>query len=84
VHVTYFTAVVDDAGKVQYFPDIYGLDERVTSALEGARVSLGPGPAAAPKVARGPGPTAARASSRVPHKAKAPANTNPLTAIFWN
>ena len=44
VHVTYFTAVVDDAGKVQYFPDVYGLDERLASALEGARVSLATSP----------------------------------------
>ena len=35
VHVTYFTAVVDDAGKLHYRPDLYGLDSRVASALEG-------------------------------------------------
>src|SRR5262245_946370 len=85
VHVTYFTAVVDDAGKVQYFPDIYGLDDRVASALEGARVSLGGGPEAAqPKAARGPGPETARVSSRTQPKRKPPESKNPLTAIFWN
>src|SRR5262245_53775534 len=85
VHVTYFTAVVDDAGKVQYFSDIYGLDERVASALEGARVSLGGGPEAAqPKAARGPGPETARVSSRTQPKRKPPESKNPLTAIFWN
>ena len=81
VHVTYFTAVVDDAGKVQYFPDIYGLDERLASALEGARVSL----ATSPETGSRQGVRApARASSRAPQKAKAPSSTNPLTAIFWN
>jgi L,D-transpeptidase YcbB len=82
VHVTYFTAVVDDAGKVQYFPDIYGLDERLASALEGARVSLA---TTSPETGSRQGVRApARASSRAPQKAKAPSSTNPLTAIFWN
>jgi L,D-transpeptidase YcbB len=40
VHVTYFTALVDDAGKVNYRGDIYGLDRRVASALEGRTVNL--------------------------------------------
>ena len=40
VHVTYFTAVVDDAGKLHYRPDIYGLDSRVASKLEGQSVNL--------------------------------------------
>jgi murein L,D-transpeptidase YcbB/YkuD len=53
VHVTYFTAAVDDAGKVSYRGDIYGLDRRVASALEGRNVNLSvastdPEPAAAP------------------------------------
>ena len=36
VHVTYFTTIVDDDGKVQQWPDIYALDGRLVSAL-GAR-----------------------------------------------
>ena len=40
VHVTYFTAVVDDAGKLHYRPDIYALDSRVASKLEGQSVNL--------------------------------------------
>ena len=40
MHVTYFTAVVDDAGKVRYHGDIYGLDRRVATALEGRTVNL--------------------------------------------
>jgi len=85
VHVTYFTAVADAAGKVQYFPDIYGLDERVTSALEGVRVSLAPSPeAAAPRPAREPVRAPTRASARAAQKGKTPVSGNPLTAIFWN
>jgi L,D-transpeptidase YcbB len=82
VHVTYFTAVVDDAGKVQYFPDVYGLDERLASALEGARVSLASSPE--PTTARQGVRAAARVNSRVPQKPKASSSSNPLTAIFWN
>jgi murein L,D-transpeptidase YcbB/YkuD len=40
VHITYFTAVVDDAGKLHYRPDIYALDSRVASRLEGQSVHL--------------------------------------------
>jgi murein L,D-transpeptidase YcbB/YkuD len=35
VHLAYFTAVVDEQGKVQTFADIYGLDARMGSALFG-------------------------------------------------
>jgi murein L,D-transpeptidase YcbB/YkuD len=34
VHVTYFTAAVDDAGKPQLFADVYGHEQRVALALE--------------------------------------------------
>jgi len=33
VHITYFTAVVDDAGEVRTLPDIYGYNGRVERAL---------------------------------------------------
>ncbi len=33
VHVTYFTAIVDDDGRIAYFGDIYGHDSRISSAL---------------------------------------------------
>lgn len=33
VHVTYFTAQVDENGKISYFGDIYGHDSRMASAL---------------------------------------------------
>ncbi len=40
VHVTYFTARVDDDGKLRTFADIYGHDARLTAALAGKPVSL--------------------------------------------
>ena len=40
VHVTYFTAVVDDEGHLKTFGDIYGHDGRVASALEGKPIRL--------------------------------------------
>jgi L,D-transpeptidase YcbB len=35
VHLTYFTAVVDGTGKVATYPDLYGLDRKVATALFG-------------------------------------------------
>jgi murein L,D-transpeptidase YcbB/YkuD len=35
VHNTYFTALVDDSGKLHTFPDVYGHERRITLALEG-------------------------------------------------
>jgi L,D-transpeptidase YcbB len=35
VHLTYFTAVVDDSGKLTSFADIYGLDQKLAVALFG-------------------------------------------------
>lgn len=35
MHITYFTAAVDETGKLQTWPDIYGHEKRVALALEG-------------------------------------------------
>ncbi len=35
VHVTYFTAAVEDDGKTRYFNDIYGHEERIALGIEG-------------------------------------------------
>jgi L,D-transpeptidase YcbB len=40
VHTTYFTAVVDDEGKVASFADIYGLDRKVAPAVLGKSVAF--------------------------------------------
>ncbi len=40
VHLTYFTATVDDAGALHMHGDIYGMDSRVASALAGKAVSI--------------------------------------------
>jgi murein L,D-transpeptidase YcbB/YkuD len=41
VHLTYFTAVVDEQGKLQTFADIYGLDSRMSAALFDKGVKFG-------------------------------------------
>lgn len=38
VYLTYFTAAVDETGKVQKFGDLYGHDDRLMSALQGKAV----------------------------------------------
>jgi L,D-transpeptidase YcbB len=40
VHLTYFTAVVDEQDKVQTFADIYGLDSKMGSALFGNAIKF--------------------------------------------
>jgi murein L,D-transpeptidase YcbB/YkuD len=35
VHITYFTALVDDDGKLHTFPDVYGHQRRIELALDG-------------------------------------------------
>ncbi len=42
VHNTYFTAAVDEDGKLKSYGDIYGRDGRLASALAGKSVSLAP------------------------------------------
>ena len=38
VHIAYFTAIAEDDGKIRYTRDLYGLDSRIASALEGRRI----------------------------------------------
>jgi hypothetical protein len=42
VHLTYFTAVVDEQGKLQTFADIYGLDSKMGAALFGKANKIAP------------------------------------------
>ena len=87
VHVTYFTAVVDDAGKTHYRPDIYALDSRVASKLEGQNINLVTSsvdkPDATEKSAAEP-PPARQAKARTKQKAAAPQSSNLFSAIFGN
>ena len=40
VHVSYFTAIVDDEGQLHTFADLYGHDNRVASALDGRPIKV--------------------------------------------
>ena len=53
VHIAYFTAEVDEKGQVRTFHDLYGLDNRVGSALRGQPVQVAsePAPPSAPTTA---------------------------------
>src|SRR5262249_46666745 len=42
VHLTYQTAMVDDAGKLQMFRDVYGLDTRTLAAITSDRGMIEP------------------------------------------
>jgi murein L,D-transpeptidase YcbB/YkuD len=35
IHMTYFTAIVNDDGRLSTFPDVYGHERRITLALDG-------------------------------------------------
>ena len=77
VHVGYFTAIADDSGKVNYRADIYGLDGRIATALEGRAVHL----AAASTDAREPRQGRARRrkeARKAEKKAAAPSSFNPF------
>ncbi|MDX2155566.1 MAG: L,D-transpeptidase family protein, partial [Hyphomicrobiaceae bacterium] len=40
VHIVYFTATVDEAGKLATHSDVYGMDSRVATALAGRQVAV--------------------------------------------
>ncbi|MFA6141597.1 MAG: L,D-transpeptidase family protein [Hyphomicrobium sp.] len=44
VHVTYFTAWIDDKGELQTARDVYGHEQRITQALEGRWSQIAKGP----------------------------------------
>ena len=56
VHVTYFTAVVEEDGTVQHFGDVYGQDRRLTAALAGRPLPLEPSTSTPPEVAQARSP----------------------------
>jgi L,D-transpeptidase YcbB len=71
VHVTYFTAVVDDDGQLKTYGDIYGHDSRVSAALEGRPIRL---------IAQAD--PAVRETRRTPIKAYRQPNDGGLSTIF--
>jgi L,D-transpeptidase YcbB len=62
VHLTYFTAVVDDAGKLSTFADVYGLDNKMAAALFGSAAGF-PMPPPEPKKPEGGEASASSSSS---------------------
>ncbi len=83
VHITYFTAVVDDDGKLHYRPDIYGMDGRVASALEGRAVHMVAAPIDTREPAAAKGERAAGKKASAQKKTAAPGSFNPFS-IFSN
>ena len=83
MHITYFTAVVDDAGTTHFRPDVYGLDGRVASRLEGQTVHLVTSSIENPEgIDKSDQP--GRAKARTRQKAASSQSFNPFTAIFGN
>jgi murein L,D-transpeptidase YcbB/YkuD len=87
VHITYFTAVVDHDGKVRHYPDIYALDSKVASRLEGQAINVLSAAADKPDAAPAAGGDSRRVSSRASRqkpKAAQSQFSNPFAAIFGN
>ena len=72
VHLAYFTAWVDDAGKVNTFSDIYGHEKRVTQALDGewSKINKGRNHLAPPKPRFNPATVASGPPGRAAKKEK--------------
>jgi len=87
VHITYFTATVDEAGKLQTRADLYGLDNRMASALAGRSIQLvGEKVERDPAVASDPGQKK-EPRSRVAKRgngAAADQPFNPFSGLFGN
>ena len=86
VHITYFTASADESGKLHQHGDVYGMDQRVASALSGKAVHLAAvkAPVDAVEV-----PARRTAATRVPTRAARaqsaqPYFPNPFSGLFSN
>ena len=75
VHITYQTAFVDAAGKLQIRPDVYGLDSRTLAAIKGERgaIESAPGQRREQDAATGP------AFRRSAHPASAGTNVQSMS-----
>jgi hypothetical protein len=63
VHLTYFTNVVDDGGKLSTFADVYGLDNKMATALFGSAAGF-PMPSPEPKKPEGEEASASSSPAR--------------------
>jgi L,D-transpeptidase YcbB len=83
VHISYFTASVDDDGKVHYHGDIYGLDGRLATALEGQTVRLASATVTTSSIAEsidtGGGSSARKRSQRTRQRPAAATSFNPFS-----
>ncbi len=89
VHINYFTVEVADDGKIVTRSDLYGLDSRVASALEGRSVTVASAPAPRTAASAGEGqPVRSASSSRRKQRARsAAANSedySPFASLFGN
>ena len=82
VHVTYFTAVVDEDGKVQHWPDVYSLDARVVSALGAPAGSMVTGALTSSASSTEPGDSVVRPKARPRQKTQQ--SSSPFAGLFGN
>lgn len=81
VHNVYMTAAADENGKVKTFPDLYGLDTRVSSALLGRPLPRDP---ASIETASASDPSTQRPAPRTKAKSKQPSMTlEDVLTGFW-
>jgi len=81
VHIVYFTAVADEDGKLRTFPDLYGRDARLASALAGKPVAVA---SASPPAAEKPERSAGARSARRPMQRQQAAQPAPRPAEPFN
>ncbi len=81
VHIVYFTATVDEAGKLTTHRDVYGMDSRVASALAGRSVVLAS--VKADEDAKPSSPAARKGERRKPKRTVKSAKTSSERAT-WN
>jgi L,D-transpeptidase YcbB len=78
VHLTYQSAFVDDAGKLQIRRDVYGLDSRTLAAIKSERAIIEPMPE------RKREQEMASGSGRRPAPAPAARNTSVFQSMFYD
>jgi L,D-transpeptidase YcbB len=87
VHITYFTAMVGDDGQVKSFGDIYGHDNRVSSALAGRPMPLEPPPittAGGREDGRPDGKRDGKRDGKQARQKQPPSNNDVFSGLFGN